>query len=49
MPHKPAYMELEHHELLNVCKSVKVEVTQEMAHGVEKETQNFGSIIELAE
>jgi hypothetical protein len=39
MLHKPAYMELEYHDLLKACESVKIEVTVEMAHAVEKETR----------
>ena len=39
MLHKPVYMELEYHELLKVCESVTVEVTEEMALAVEKETR----------
>jgi hypothetical protein len=32
-------MELEYHDLLKACESVKIEVTVEMAHAVEKETR----------
>ena len=37
--HKPSYLELEYNELLKACESVKIEVTDEMAIAVEKETR----------
>ena len=37
--HKPSYLDLEYHELLKACTSVKVEVTEEMAIAVEKGTR----------
>ena len=39
MLHKPAYMELEYHELLEACEAVKVDITKEMALAIEKETR----------
>ena len=39
MLHKPTYMELEYHELLEACKAVKVDITREMALAIEKETR----------
>ena len=39
MLHKPSYMELEYHELLEACEAVKVDITREMALAIEKETR----------
>ena len=52
--HKPKYMELAYHELLNLCSSQEVSITKEQAELVERATtsanpnQNFGSSIKLA-
>ena len=51
---KPSYLDLEYHELLKACESVKVEVAEGMAIAVEKKTDfkptlTFGSNFELAE
>ena len=37
--HQPEYVELEYHMLLDVCDSVNVEIREEMAVAVEKETR----------
>lgn len=39
MLYKPEYMELEYHELLEVCEEVKVDITNEMALAIERETR----------
>ena len=38
--YQPAYMELEYHMLLKECESVKIQISEEMALAVEKETRS---------
>jgi len=39
MLHKPAYMKLEYHELLEACEAMTVDITKEMALAIENETR----------
>ena len=37
--HQPSYLQLEYNELLNICETVSIQVTDEMAEALEKETR----------
>ena len=37
--HQPSYLQLEYNELLNICETVLIQVTDEMAEPLEKETR----------
>lgn len=37
--HQPEYLDLQYHKLLKVCESVKVNITNDMAIAVERETR----------
>ena len=37
--HQPSYLQLEYNELLNICETVSIQVADEMAEALEKETR----------